>query len=208
MSRQVDEVDGGDVEVGGVEGGPRRSRRALWTALAVGAVVALLVAVLATRPAATTRAAESPLLGRPAPALDGTTVDGTSFSGASLRGRWVLVNFFATWCVPCRQEHDDLLRFRARHLAAGDAEVVGVVYDDSVGSVRDFRRDEGGDWPFLTDDGGRIALDFGVEGVPESFLVSPDGVVAARIVGGVRVEELEALLARVAGARPPRDPSG
>ncbi len=190
---EVDEVEEPDAS-------PRRGRRALWTAIAVGAVVALLIAVLATRPGATTRAADSPLLGRPAPPLDGTTVDGDAFSGATLRGRWLLVNFFATWCVPCRQEHDDLLRFRARHLVAGDAEVVGVVYDDSVNAVRDFRRDEGGDWPLLTDDGGRIALDFGVEGVPESFLVSPDGVVAARIIGGVRADELDALLGRVAGA--------
>jgi cytochrome c biogenesis protein CcmG/thiol:disulfide interchange protein DsbE len=178
-----------------------RSRRVLWIAVSVAVVAGLLVAVLATRPPAATRAVNSPLLGKPAPPIEGDTLDGGRFSLTEMRGRWVLVNFFATWCVPCRQEHDDLVRFHRQHAAAGDAEVVGVIYDDSLGAVRTFRDEEGGAWPMVADPRGRTALDYGVSGVPESFLVSPEGTVAAKIVGGVTFAGLEDLLARAAAAR-------
>jgi cytochrome c biogenesis protein CcmG/thiol:disulfide interchange protein DsbE len=181
--------------------GPR-GHRARWIAIGVGVPVALLVAVLATRPSAGTRAADSPLLGKPAPAAAGQTIDGQPFQLSQLRGHWALVNFFATWCIPCQQEHGDLVRFADEHRRAGDLNVVGVVYDDSVSAVRDFRAKQGGDWPMLVDPEGRIALDFGVSGVPESFLVSPDGKVAAKVVGGVQAAALDGLLAKVQAAPP------
>ena len=175
--------------------GVRHRRRAPWIAAGMLLPVVILVGVLATRAPATTRLADSPLLGRPAPVAPVTTLDGQPFRLANLRGRWVLVNFFATWCVPCRKEHPDLIRFHERHAAAGDASVVGVVYDDSTDAVRQFRDQEGGGWPMLQDPDGQVALDFGVRGVPESFLVTPGGIVAGRVVGGVRAAQLEDLLA-------------
>jgi cytochrome c biogenesis protein CcmG/thiol:disulfide interchange protein DsbE len=106
----------------------------------------------------------------------------------------VLVNFFATWCVPCRQEHPELVRFAEAHRGTGDAEVVSVIYDDSPDAVRAFHAAQGGDWPMVSDPKGRIALDFGVAGVPESYLISPTGIVAAKVVGGVVAGDLERLL--------------
>lgn len=161
-----------------------------------GVVFLALVVVLATRAPATTRLTDSPLLGQPAPPLAGTTIDGTDYDLVSERGRWVVLNFIATWCVPCRQEHPDLVRFQARHVQTRDATVVAVVYDDSVGAVRGFRAEEGGDWPMVLDPSGRVALEYGVRRIPESYLISPDGVVAAKITSRIRAEDLEELLAK------------
>jgi cytochrome c biogenesis protein CcmG/thiol:disulfide interchange protein DsbE len=175
--------------------GLRRTRRALWIVVAVAVPVVLLVVVLAVQPPAGTRQAKSPLVGKEAPSAGGTTIDGAQTSLADRRGKWVVVNFFATWCVPCRLEHPDLIRFAQQHTTIGDAAVLGVVFGDNTQAVKEFRDKEGGDWPMLTDPSGRIAIDFGVAGVPESFLVDPDGVVVAKIVGGIRAPDLDRLLA-------------
>ena len=175
--------------------GIRRTRKVLWIAVAVAVPVFLLVVVLATRPSASTREVRSPLLGKAAPAAESTTIDGEPVKLSDLKGQWVVVNFFATWCVPCRIEHDELVRFHEAHRAAGDGSVFGVVFSDSAQAVREFRDDEGGSWPMLTDPKGSIALNFGVSGVPESFLVDPDGIVRSRILGGVRAVDLDRLLA-------------
>jgi cytochrome c biogenesis protein CcmG/thiol:disulfide interchange protein DsbE len=177
-----------------------RSRVALFSAVAVALVLGALVVVLATAEPSSTRLAESPLLGRIAPPLTGEDViagDDDLVDGA---GQWVLVNFFATWCTPCVREHDDLLEFSNRHAVAGDATVVSVVFSDDPDEVRAFFQENGGDWPVVADDDGRIATDWGVTGVPESYLVAPDGQVRAKIVGGIDVEKLEQLLADARGA--------
>jgi cytochrome c biogenesis protein CcmG/thiol:disulfide interchange protein DsbE len=163
-------------------------------AIVVVVVVGLLVVVLFTREPATDRQGDSPLLGRQAPALVGTTLDGSAFDIADQRGRWVLVNFFATWCAPCRQEHPDLAAFHDLHRAIGDASVVSVVFDDTTGNAREFFESEGGGFPVVISDEGDIALDYGVLKVPESYLVAPDGTVVAKILGGVTEDGLEALL--------------
>jgi len=174
--------------------GLRRTRKVLWIAVAVAVPLTLLVIALANGEPAATRAVRSPLVGKPAPAIEGTTVDGNRATLADLEGKWVVVNFFATWCVPCRLEHPELIRFSQSHEATGDAAVLGVVYSDNAQAVREFRDKEGGAWPLLADPKGRIALDYGVAGIPESFLISPDGLVVAKLIGGVRAGDLDQLL--------------
>lgn len=181
---------------------PAPRRTALWIAASTALVVVGLVAVLATRTPATSRVTDSPLIGKPVPTVAAATIDGEPFDLTSYRGRWVLINFFATWCVPCREEHPDLVAFDQRHQAIGDARVVGIIFDDDVDAIRRFRADNGGTWPMLQDPQGHLAVAFGVARVPESFLIAPDGTVVARLVGGVRDADLERLLTRATGEDP------
>lgn len=170
-----------------------------WVATAVLVVLAGFVGVLATSEGGDRRTASSPLIGRQAPAVAGETIFGEDFDLAEHRGEFVLVNFFATWCVPCIREHPELVNFERRHAAAGDATVVSVVYDSRPQQVRDFFTENGGEWPVVLDPDGRIALEYGVSGVPESYLVAPDGTVAAKLIGGVTASQLDELLARARG---------
>lgn len=170
---------------------PRPRRTARWAAVAVGLVVAVFVGVLATRPPAGDVVAPSPIVGKPAPEVEGPALDGSTVRLSDLRGRWVVVNFFATWCIPCVREHPELVRFSDRH-DAGAVQVLSVVYEDQPTDVAAFFRERGGEWPVVDDPGAKV--DFGVRGVPESFLVDPDGVVRTRLVGGVTADGLDRLL--------------
>lgn len=174
---------------------PRRRGVAVVVAVVLAGLLAALVFVLATREPAADRQADSPLIGRAAPPIEGATVDGQPFDLDALRGRWVVVNFFATWCTPCRVEHPELVRFADEHAAAGDASVVSVVFDDDPEAVQAFFDENGGDWPVVEGEGTGVVLDYAVSGVPESFLVAPNGVVVAKVTGGVTAEGLDAVIA-------------
>jgi cytochrome c biogenesis protein CcmG/thiol:disulfide interchange protein DsbE len=182
--------------VGEEDVGARRPRTLRWVALALAVVLVLFVGLLATREPARNRLAGSPLLGKPAPEVTGTALDGTTVRLSQFRGRYVLLNFFATWCVPCRREHPELVAFSQRHQAAGDAQVLAVIWDDDPAAVRRFFETRGGDWPVIEDPRGKVALDFGARGPPETFLIDPDGFVLFRRVGEVNAAFLEDLLAR------------
>jgi cytochrome c biogenesis protein CcmG/thiol:disulfide interchange protein DsbE len=173
---------------------PTTRRTGLWAAIVIATVMIVFVAVLATRPSATDRQAQSPLLGKPAPAVAGTAVDGAKVDATALRGRFVLVNFFASWCASCVQEHPELVRFSQRHQVTGDAAVVSVIFSDDVASVRRFVADKGAAWPIIPDPGGHIAYDFGVRGPPESFLIDRSGNVVSKIIGTVQADSLDRLI--------------
>ena len=178
---------------------PGRSRVGLVVSLVVALLAVAFVGVLATREPATERRAKSPLIGKVAPVIEAPTLDGEQFDIDDHRGQWVVVNFFATWCEPCRTEHPELVAFDAAHRAAGDATVVSVVYSDSEDDVRAFFAEQGGEWPVVTDDG-LAAANYGVVAVPETYLVSPQGYVFQKYTGGVTRAAIEQDIAALEAA--------
>lgn len=167
---------------------PRRHRRlflASWLLAGVAALVAALTVSVA-RPASPV---DQPIVGRPAPPFDLETLDGGRLSLADLRGSPVVLNFWASWCIPCREEAP-LLTAAAEGYGTRGLRVVGVVYQDSADSARDFMGRYGQTYPGLLDPDGRTAIDYGVFGIPETFFIDASGIVRARQIGAVTAVDL------------------
>jgi len=105
-----------------------------------------------------------------------------SISLADHRGRVVVLNYFASWCLPCIVEHPELVRLRADY-DPDDVTLLGVLYQDVPENGRAFMRRHGGEWPSVVDYDSRMAIRYGVYGAPETFLISPRGRIAYKLVG-------------------------
>ncbi len=126
-------------------------------------------------------AVPSVLVDRPAPDFSLPALDGEVVSLRALRGRPVVVNFWATWCLPCQSEHPMLQQAAAAY--AGRAFFVGIVYQDEVDAVRRSLQQAGSNFPQLVDVGSKVAIDFGVAGVPESFILDAHGTIVHKASG-------------------------
>lgn len=164
----------------------RRWRVTLLAAVPVLAFVLLLASGLGNDP----RDLPSALVARRAPAfaLPALTGDET-VSSADLSGQVIVLNFWASWCVPCRQEHDALAAAWDRYRERGVV-VLGVNVEDARADALDYVAELGGDWPLVTDPGSRTSIAYGRFGVPETFVIAPDGTVVAKTVGAVTYEWL------------------
>jgi cytochrome c biogenesis protein CcmG/thiol:disulfide interchange protein DsbE len=134
----------------------------------------------------------SALIGRQVPAFALPPVEGLpdkpGFSDADLRqGKVTLVNVFASWCVPCHQENELLVRLSADPaLARAGARMFGLAYKDDPANIRQFLAEAGDPFTRIgADRKGRTAIDWGVYGVPETFVVKGDGTLAYRFVGPI-----------------------
>jgi cytochrome c biogenesis protein CcmG/thiol:disulfide interchange protein DsbE len=156
----------------------RHLRRMLALVLAVSVLGLVLVTRLEGQPPA-----RSVLLDGPAPELQGTTLDGGTFDLADWRGQVVLVNVWASWCVPCQQEQP-LLVSSYRELAPRGLQIVGINVRDKPEEARGFMQEFGqAPWPSVQDPDGRRAVDWGTFALPETYLVDVDGTVVAKAVG-------------------------
>ena len=173
-----------------------------FVAIAIALVFAGLFFVLAGADSGDTETADTPLLNRPAPDAVGELGDGATFDLSRRKGSWVVLNFFDPECVPCVEEHPELLAVRRRserQLGNDGAELVTVVFRDDRDGVAEFFADEGGDWPVVYDDDGAIATAFGVTLVPETWVVDPNGVVRWRTISTVTADQLESVIDQLSG---------
>jgi cytochrome c biogenesis protein CcmG/thiol:disulfide interchange protein DsbE len=147
--------------------------------------VVALTLLLATGFGRDPRELPSQLIGNPAPTFSLPRLGGGGrIDLASLRGQVVVVNFWASWCLACRKEHPDLLAAWERYRERGVV-LVGVDFEDKEAGALAYAKEMGGDWPLVTDPGSRAAIAYGVFGVPETFVIAPDGTITAKKVGAV-----------------------
>ena len=172
--------------------------RSAWIAavVGVGAIALIILFVTAGSESDPLSVDTNQLVGKRAPTIDAKDTQGRPFRVDDYRGRWLLVNFFATWCTPCLAEHPELVAFSEAHARIGDASVVSVAYNDTPAKVRKFFADNGGDWAVIADDKSDYSIDYAVVGLPESYLIDPEGVVVHKFTGGITAREVEAEMAR------------
>ena len=134
-----------------------------------------------------------PLLGQIAPDIDLETLDGTRVVLSDLRGQPVLINFWATWCIPCRQEFPLMVTTYEAHRDDG-LEILGVVHDDTADGARSFAQDLGATWPMPFDVDDVAWNDYLGVAMPTSFFVDSDGIIRAFTLGGFTETGLAAQL--------------
>ncbi|HEY5795699.1 MAG TPA: DsbE family thiol:disulfide interchange protein [Bosea sp. (in: a-proteobacteria)] len=154
----------------------------------------------------------SALIGKPAPPITLTALEGLQREGKPVpafgmadlaAGRATIVNVFASWCAPCRVEHPFLMALAdAPAVKAGRVAVVGLNYKDEAENARRFLGALGNPYSAVgVDRAGRAAIEWGVYGVPETFVIGPDGRILEKHVGALDATSAGKLLARAMAAR-------
>ena len=159
-------------------------------------IVAILVAVfwIGLDPSRDKSILPSALVGKPAPTVDlpGLAEDAPRLTLAAFKGKLIAINFFASWCLPCRAEHPLLKQISAEL----GVPVIGIAWKDKPDASRAFLAELGDPYAATgTDHNGRTGIDFGITGVPETFLVDGEGIVRYRFAGPLSPEGLRGALA-------------
>ncbi|WP_176082648.1 DsbE family thiol:disulfide interchange protein [Martelella sp. HB161492] len=169
------------------------SPRSKWR-FALAAIPLLVFGGLAVAFAAQILSSDDPseipsvLIGKPAPAMDLPALQGSdrpALTSAQISGKLTIVNVFASWCVPCRQEHPFIMALSKDP----DINVVGINYKDNPDNALRFLGELGNPYAAIgIDKNGAKAIDWGVYGIPESFIVGPDGTIIFKKIGPIDMQ--------------------
>jgi cytochrome c biogenesis protein CcmG/thiol:disulfide interchange protein DsbE len=135
----------------------------------------------------------SALIDKPVPQFELAPLDGIGRPGlasAQLQGQVSLVNFFASWCLPCRAEHPLLMRLAGRD----GVRLAGINYKDEAADAVRWLEDLGNPYDMIGVDGGRTAIDWGVSGVPETFVIDRAGRIRYQHIGPIHPQQLEQII--------------
>jgi cytochrome c biogenesis protein CcmG/thiol:disulfide interchange protein DsbE len=169
-----------------------------WRRLIITAgVIAPLLALFAYGFMRDARYIRSPLIATPAAPFTITLFDGTTLNLESLKGKAVFLNFWASWCPPCRAEARDL-EAAWRKVKDQNVVYIGVALQDTDENARAFLKEFDITYPNGRDESGKIAIDYGVWGIPESFFIDPQGRITYKHTGAIRAALVEDKLAEAA----------
>jgi cytochrome c biogenesis protein CcmG, thiol:disulfide interchange protein DsbE len=175
---------------------PRRPTGRITALIGVAAVTTLAVVALV----ALTRPPGGPTVvkGAPVPEIKGTALDGSTVDLAGLRGKPVVINFWASWCGPCREEMPLLAQKAAQHADSG-LQIVGVLSDDTADNGRAFETQYGATWPSVFDADGAIKQAYQVIGRPQSYFVDRNGILRSIQTGYLTDADFERQFAQISG---------
>ena len=141
------------------------------------------------------------LSGKPAPAFTLRSLDnGKPVSLEQFRGRPVVINFWASWCGPCRQEHP-VLDWGARQFGS-QAQFLGIVFEDTEENAMDVLQEQGASFPQLIDPRSRVSVDYGVSGVPETYFITSDGIILGKHVGPIDPQSMAEWIRKLSASAP------
>ena len=130
------------------------------------------------------RAIPTVLIGTQAPIISGPEVrTGETISTSRFQGKVILINFWASWCLECRTEHENLLAISRRFSSHPDFLMLGINYQDGPEDARKYLQVYGSNFDHVRDLKGTISIDYGVYGVPETFVIDQQGVIRYKYVG-------------------------
>lgn len=174
-----------------------------WLRYSIVAAIAALTVVLMLSFRFDPRDIRTGTVGKPAAAFTADKLDGTGqLSLSQYEGKVVVLNFFASWCPPCKVENPALIRVWERYRSS-DVVIIGIVFNDATDKALEYVRTNGVTWPTVQDANGRIAFAYGVHQPPETYFIGRDGIIAGRHIGEITeqvlvngIDELRAQAAR------------